>query len=101
MDFAIPDHSENRKKLKTGQVPGICQRAEKVVKYEGGSVPMITEFLRTVSKNLEKRLIELEIRGRIKTIWCTALLKSVGIFRSVLEIWGDLLSLRLHLKKHQ
>ena len=37
--------------------------------------------------NDNKRLEELEIRGIIQTIQTTALLKSAGIFRRVLEIW--------------
>ena len=42
-------------------------------------VPMILitdKTLRTISKNLEKRFSELEIRGRIETVQTTALLKS-------------------------
>ena len=45
-------------------------------------------------KNLEKRLNELKIKRRIGTIPTTALLKSAGILRKVLEIRRDLLSLR-------
>ena len=41
--------------------------------------------LGTVLKGLEKRLDELEIRGRIETIQTTELLKSARIPRRVLE----------------
>ena len=41
--------------------------------------------LETVSKNMKKRLEELEIRSRIETIQTTALLKSASILRRVLE----------------
>ena len=48
-----------------------------------------------VSKGLEKRQGEFEIRGRIKTIHTTLLLRSARILRRVLEIWRDL-TLRFH-----
>ena len=51
--------------------------------------------LGTASKGLEKRLKEIENRGRFETIWITALLKSARIHKSVLETRGDLLSHRL------
>ena len=46
--------------------------------------------------NPEKRQYELEIRERESTI---SLLKSIRILGSVVDIWGDLLSLRLRGKK--
>ena len=52
----------------------------------------------TVTKGLIKRLVDLEIRGRVETIQITTLLRSARIFRRVLEIWGDLLSLKLKWK---
>ena len=51
-----------------------------------------------VYKYLEKRLEELEIRGRIKNIPTIIFLKSTWIHRRVLEIWGVLLSLELQWK---
>ena len=44
--------------------------------------PILFGALGTVPKNLEKRLEELEIKGRIET---TALQKLTRIFRNVLE----------------
>ena len=49
----------------------------------------------TVSKGPEKRLGELEIRGRIETIQSRALFKSARILSIVPETRGNLLSLRL------
>ena len=36
-------------------------------------IPIVVDALRTVSKFLEKKLVEKEIRGRIKIIQTTAL----------------------------
>ena len=50
--------------------------------------------LGTITKGLVKGLEDLEIRWRVKTIEITALLRSVRKLRRVLEIRGDLLSLK-------
>ena len=49
----------------------------------------------SIIKGLIKGQEELEIKGRVETIQTIALLKSARILRTVLDIWGDLLSLRL------
>ena len=46
---------------------------------------IVVDALKMVSKGLEKRMEERGIRGRIKTIQTTALLKSARILRRVLE----------------
>ena len=51
--------------------------------------------LGTVTKGLAQGLKDMEIKGRVKTIQTTALLRSVRILRRVLETYGDLLSLKL------
>ena len=51
--------------------------------------------LATVTKGLVQGLMYLKITGRVKTIQTTVLLRSARILRSVLETWGDLLSLKL------
>ena len=53
----------------------------------------------TVHIDLEKRLEKLEIRGRIKIIQTTALLRSARILWKVPEIRGDFLFLRIQEKK--
>ena len=50
-------------------------------------VPIVMWALGTIPKGLVRRLEELEIGGRAKTIQTTALLRSAGILRSVLETW--------------
>ena len=57
-------------------------------------IPIVVGALGTIPKSLEKRLEDLEIRGRIETIQTTALLQSARIPRRVPETRGDLLSLR-------
>ena len=48
-------------------------------------IPIVVGALGTVQKSLEKRLKNLEIRGRIETIQNTALLQSARILRRVME----------------
>ena len=48
-------------------------------------IPVVVGALGTVLIGLEKRMKELKIRGRIKTIQVTALLKSARILSGVLE----------------
>ena len=47
-------------------------------------IPIVVDAFETVSKNPEKRLDELEIRGRIEFIMATAPLKLGRILRKVL-----------------
>ena len=51
---------------------------------------ILVGVLGTVLNDLEKRLEELEIRGRIKTIQTTALLSQQEYLEESWEIWGDL-----------
>ena len=50
------------------------------------AIPIVFDALGTVSKKLEKRLHELEISGRIKTIQTTAVIKPARILRRVLGL---------------
>ena len=45
--------------------------------------PIVVDTIGTVTKNLEKRLSELEMEGEIEIIQTTALLKSTEIPRKV------------------
>ena len=56
--------------------------------------PIVIGALGTVLKGLKKELEELEIGGRAEPIQTTALFRSTGILRRVLETSEDLLSLR-------
>ena len=52
----------------------------------------------TVTKGLQKGLEDLEVGGLVETIQTTTFLRTARILRRVLEIWGDLLSLKLQWK---
>ena len=58
-------------------------------------IPTVIGALGKVTKGLVQGMEDLEIRGREETIQTTALLRSARILRRVLEIRGDLVSLRL------
>ena len=60
-------------------------------------IPIVIGAFGTVTKGLVQGLGNLEIR-RMETFQTAALLRSARILRSVLEAWGDLLSLRLKWK---
>ena len=59
---------------------------------------IVTGVLRMIPKDLVERLEELEIGGRAEIIQSTALLRSDGILRKVLETGGDMPSLKLQWK---
>ena len=61
-------------------------------------IPILIGAFGTVTKGLFKGLDDLEVGGRVGTIQTTALLRTARILRRVLEIWGDLLSLKLQWK---
>ena len=58
-------------------------------------IPTVTGALDTVPKELAQGLEDLDIRGLVETLQTTAFLRSASILRRVLEIWRDLLSLKL------
>ena len=57
--------------------------------------PIVFAALGTVTKELVKGREDLEIWRQVGIIQTIALLRPVRILRSVLETWGDLLSLKL------
>ena len=59
-------------------------------------IPIVIGAFSTVTKGLIKGLEDLEIRRRMETVQTNVLLWSAKIPRRVLEIWGDLLSLKFH-----
>ena len=61
-------------------------------------IPIVIGALGTVSKGLIKGREYSEMRGRVKTIKTTALLRSTRILRRFLETWGDLRSPKLQWK---
>ena len=56
--------------------------------------PVVIGTFGIVTEGLFKGLEVLEVGGQMETIQTTALLKTAIILRSVLETWGDLLSLK-------
>ena len=58
-------------------------------------IPIVIGALGTVTERLLKELEDLEIRAYVEIIQITALLRSGRILRKVLEIWEDLLLLKL------
>ena len=61
-------------------------------------VQIVIGALGAATKGLLKGLEDLEVSERVETIQTTALLRTAGILRRVLETWGDLLSRKLQWK---
>ena len=89
--------SNNERKWKdlAREMKRSCQRDEKLWNMKVTMILIVVGALETVSKGLEKILKELEIRRRIDTIQTTTFFRSARIIRKTLEIWEDLLSLKL------
>ena len=96
VDFAVP--ADHRVKLKESQINDKYLDLDKELKkkwnMEVTVISIIISALGTVVKRLVQGLSDLEIRGQVKTIPTTALMRSVRILRRVLETCGDLLSLK-------
>ena len=73
--------SENQKKEKERKILGPCYRTEKLRNMRVTDIPIEIGALRTIHKDLEKVLEELEIRGRIETILTTAWGRSTRILK--------------------
>ena len=58
-------------------------------------IPIVIGTLKTAAYGFERRLKELDIGGRIKTIQTTKLLRSDQILKLILETIEDILLLRL------
>ena len=71
------------------------QRVNIIIMMMMRIIPIVTSALGTVNKRLVQGLEDLEITGWVETIQTIALLRSARILRRVLEIWRDLLSLKL------
>ena len=102
VDFSVlADHRRRRRKKKKKKVKretntwALPENWKKLRNMRMTVIPIVVGAPGTVSKGLEKRQKELEIRGRIEIIEAKTLLRSARILSRVLEIWGDLLSLKL------
>ena len=87
MNFAVPD--SHRVKLKETEKKDkyldLARESEKLWNMEVSMIPIVISALGTVTKELVQGLEELEIRGRVETIYTTVLLKPARILRRVLE----------------
>ena len=100
VDFAVLAH--HRTKLKESEKKDkyldLARELKKLWNMKVTIVPIVIGAFGTITKGLLKGLEDLEVGGRVETIQTTALLRRAKILRRVLEIWGDLLSLRLQWK---
>ena len=100
MDFTIlADHKIKVKESeKKDKYLDLARELKKLWNMKVTIIPIMIGTFGTVTKGLLKRLEDLEIRGRVKTIQTTKLLRTARILRRVLETWGDLQSLKLQWK---
>ena len=83
--------SENKKAKRL--IIGPCQRTKQNCWTCRWPIKIVVRAVGVVPKSLEKRLKELKVKGRIKTIQTTELLRSARTLRIVLDTWRDLQSL--------
>ena len=97
MDFAVAaDHWVKLKKGKKSDEYSHLDRELWNMKVT--VIPIVDGTLGMIPKGLVKGLEDFEIREQIETIQTTTLLWLARILKRVLEIWGDLLSLKLQWK---
>ena len=92
VDFAVP--ADYRLKLKESEKKDKYldlarelkkNKQTKTIEHEGDNIPIMIGTFGIVTKGLLKRMEDLEITGRVKTIHTTTLLKMARILRRVLE----------------
>ena len=97
MDFAVP--ADLRIKLKEcekkNEYLDLARELKKLWNTKVTIIQIVAGAFDTVTKGLLKGLENWEVGGREDTIQTTAVLRTIRIFRRVLETWGDLLSLKL------
>ena len=100
MNFDVP--AGHRMKIKESEKKdkksNLAWELKKLMNVKVTVIPVVIDALGTIHKDLIRGLEELEIWRRAETIQTTALLRSARVLRRVLEIWGDLLSLKLQWK---
>ena len=91
MDFTVP--AEHRVKLieseKKDKYLDLGRELKKLWNMKVTFIPIVIGALGTDIKELIKGIEDLEIRGRVKTIQTTVILRLTRILRKVLETWGD------------
>ena len=100
VDFAVPaDHRIKLKECeKKDKYLDLAKELKKLWNMQVTIIPNVIGAFRTVTKELQKGLEDLEVGGRVETIQTTTLLRTARILRRVLETWGDLLSLKIQWK---
>ena len=100
VNFAAP--ANHKVKLKESEkwdkYLDLAGKLKKLWNMKVTMIPIVIVTHGIVTKGLIQRLEDLEIRERVETFQNTSLLKTARILRSVLEIWGDLLSLKVQWK---
>ena len=100
IDFAVS--ADNRIKLKECEKKDkyldLARELKKLWNMKVTIILIVIGAFGTVTKGLLKGLEDMEVDGRVETIQTTTLLRTARILRRVLEIWGDLLSLKLQWK---
>ena len=100
VDFAV-SHNYGENFLKSEKKHKYLDLAKEMNRLWNMKVTIILILigaLGTLTIGLVQGLDDLEITGRVKTNTTAALLRSARILRRVLEIWGDLFSLKLQWK---
>ena len=95
VDFPANHRVKMKENEKMDKYLDLARELKKLWNMKVNVIPIVVGALEIVPNSLEKRLENLEIRGRIETIQTTALLQSTRILRRVLETRGDLLPLKL------
>ena len=85
-------------KSKSDRYLDLARELKKIWIMKVTVIPIVIGELGTIPKGLVKGRKDLEIRGQVETIQMTVLLRLARILRWVLEIWGDLLPLKLQWK---
>ena len=92
----LDSSADYRLKLKESEnYIDLARELEKLWKMKVTVIPIIIGALGIVTKDLVKRIENMEIRGWVEIIQIKTLLRSARILRRVLETGGDLVSLRL------
>ena len=86
---------KKKKRKKKDTNLDLARELKKLWNMNVAVIPNIIGALGTVTKWLVQKLEDLEIRGKGETIQTTTLLWLARILRTVLENWGDLLTLTL------
>ena len=100
VDFAVPADQwvKLKESEKRDKYLDLAKETKKLWNIKLTVIPIVVGTHGKIPKGLVGGLEDLEIRGQVETTQTTALLRSTGILRRVLETWGDLLSLKLQQK---